>query len=326
MDNFTKSNSTLGYLELLKLLELELQNMTRNISYKEPDVYVVPLSIVIILAILYGSISMLAVVGNGLVIYVVFKDKRMQTVTNVLIVNLALSDILLGMFTTPFQFQPALHQRWDFPEFMCVIAPSFKVLSVIVSVLTLTFISLDRYVAVMYPLKAGFSKPNAVLSLILIWLFGIASSFPEGYFNSVEQRYDPESRKFKPFCLPTWPSESFGKYYYWYLLCVQYLFPLVIINVAYTRISCRIWGTKAPGVTLDRENVRQRTRRKVVKMLIIVVLLFVLCWMPLQLYNVISEFNPEINKYKYIQVIWFCSNWLAMSNSCYNPFIYGLLN
>ncbi len=30
--------------------------------------------------------------------------------------------------------------------------------------------------------------------------------------------------------------------------------------------------------------------------------------------------------YEYIHIIWFCSNWLAMSNSCYNPFIYGLLN
>ena len=31
-------------------------------------------------------------------------------------------------------------------------------------------------------------------------------------------------------------------------------------------------------------------------------------------------------RYKYINIIWFCSNWLAMSNSCYNPFIYGILN
>nr|KAG5703078.1 hypothetical protein BaRGS_016239 [Batillaria attramentaria] len=64
----------------------------------------------------------------------------------------------------------------------------------------------------------------------------------------------------------------------------------------------------------------------VVKMMIIVVCLFVLCWLPLQTYNLLSAVNENVNLYKYINIIWFCSNWLAMSNSCYNPFIYGILN
>ncbi|CAL1529643.1 unnamed protein product [Lymnaea stagnalis] len=61
-------------------------------------------------------------------------------------------------------------------------------------------------------------------------------------------------------------------------------------------------------------------------MMIIVVCLFVLCWLPLQMYNLLHNINPLINHYHYINIIWFSSNWLAMSNSCYNPFIYGLLN
>ncbi|XP_059178274.1 substance-P receptor-like [Physella acuta] len=61
-------------------------------------------------------------------------------------------------------------------------------------------------------------------------------------------------------------------------------------------------------------------------MMIIVVCLFVICWMPLQMYNLVEIITPQVNDYKYINIIWFTSNWLAMSNSCYNPFIYGLLN
>ncbi|BFZ05776.1 hypothetical protein BsWGS_08815 [Bradybaena similaris] len=61
-------------------------------------------------------------------------------------------------------------------------------------------------------------------------------------------------------------------------------------------------------------------------MMIIVVCLFVLCWLPLQMYNLLATVSPGINEYMYINIIWFSSNWLAMSNSCYNPFIYGLLN
>ncbi|EEB09957.1 class A rhodopsin-like G-protein coupled receptor GPRnna12, putative [Pediculus humanus corporis] len=61
-------------------------------------------------------------------------------------------------------------------------------------------------------------------------------------------------------------------------------------------------------------------------MLVIVVVLFALCWLPLQAYNVLQDVFPEINKYRYINIVWFCFDWLAMSNSCYNPFIYGIYN
>jgi len=267
MSMLNSTNETEKYLELLKHLRRlheEMRNWT-NVPEQQEEFYEVPWYIVMILAILYGSISIIAVVGNGLVICVVIKDKRMMTVTNVLIANLALSDILLGMFTTPFQFHPALLQRWDFPDFLCVMAPSFKVLSVIVSVLTLTFISIDRYIAVMYPLKAGFSKSNALIGLVLIWTVAIASSFPEGYFYRVEEIKEVFDKgiRTKRFCSAHWPSIDFGKGYYWYLLCVQYIVPLLVINFAYTRISCRVWGAEAPGERIDRENVRHRTRRKV---------------------------------------------------------------
>lgn len=65
---------------------------------------------------------------------------------------------------------------------------------------------------------------------------------------------------------------------------------------------------------------------QVIKMLIIVVVIFGLCWLPLQLYNILYVTIPEINDYHFISIVWFCCDWLAMSNSCYNPFIYGIYN
>lgn len=61
-------------------------------------------------------------------------------------------------------------------------------------------------------------------------------------------------------------------------------------------------------------------------MLVIVVVLFCVAWFPLQLYNVLQVTWPEINEYPHINIIWLCFDWLAMSNSCYNPFIYGIYN
>lgn len=261
------ANATINYTVIIERLGEELEKQLLNLSSlndTHPVSFDVPVSVVVVLAILYGSISILSITGNSLVIFVIAKDKRMQTVTNIFIANLASADIILGMFSTPFQFHPALHQRWDFPEILCNLAPFFKVLSVTVSVFTLTIISIDRYVAVIYPLKAGFSKSNAILSLLFIWLLGFGSSFPEGFFYSVKMEVSNRHQRDVPFCSPSWPSENFSKYYYCYLTTVQYLLPLCVILFAYMRIAYRIWGTDAPGNTIDnRDNARQRTKIKV---------------------------------------------------------------
>ena len=73
---------------------------------------------------------MCAIIGNSLVMYVVLVSRRMQTVTNFYIANLALSDVVLALFCIPFQFRAALIQRWDLPEFMCQFCPFMQTLSV----------------------------------------------------------------------------------------------------------------------------------------------------------------------------------------------------
>ncbi|ESO82158.1 hypothetical protein LOTGIDRAFT_92844, partial [Lottia gigantea] len=110
------------------------------------------------------------------------------------------------------------------------------------------------------------------------------------------------------------------------LVFIQYILPLVVISFCYFRIACHIWGARAPGCNMNTEDVRTRNKKKVVKMMIIVVCSFVLCWLPLQVYNLLNVLYPAINLYHYINIIWLSSNWFAMSNSCYNPFIYGLCN
>lgn len=69
---------------------------------------------------LYAVIFVLAVVGNLLVILTLFQNKRMRTVTNVLLLNLSVSDILLAVFCMPFTFIPVLLRNFPFGAVMCV--------------------------------------------------------------------------------------------------------------------------------------------------------------------------------------------------------------
>lgn len=85
--------------------------------------------VVAVLAVFYGCISLLALVGNGLVVLIIVSNKRMQSVTNFLLANLASSDILIAAAAVPFQFQAALLQRWVLPDFMCIVAPFVQVIT-----------------------------------------------------------------------------------------------------------------------------------------------------------------------------------------------------
>lgn len=67
------------------------------------DLYDVPVGIIILFSIFYGTISLLAVIGNSLVIWIITTTKSMQTVTNFFISNLALADVVIGVFCIPFQ-------------------------------------------------------------------------------------------------------------------------------------------------------------------------------------------------------------------------------
>lgn len=62
-----------------------------------------PVGLLIVLSMCYGSISFLAVLGNSLVIWIVATTRQMQSVTNLFIANLALADVIIGMFAIPFQ-------------------------------------------------------------------------------------------------------------------------------------------------------------------------------------------------------------------------------
>ncbi|XP_069686426.1 neuropeptide Y receptor type 1-like isoform X2 [Periplaneta americana] len=293
--------------------------------------YDVPAGIIALLSVFYGTISVLAVVGNSLVMWIVATSRRMQNVTNCFISNLALADIVIGLFAIPFQFQAALLQRWNLPDFMCAFCPFVQVLSVNVSVFTLTAIAVDRHRAILNPLSARPSKLRAKLAIAGIWCVAGALAAPMAAalrVTEIEDDPDPSGRvRLKPFCHNVHMSDTAMLAYRFAMFLVQYLTPLCIISCVYARMAFRLWGSRAPGNAQDSRDANlMKNKKKVIKMLVIVVALFALCWLPLQTYNVLQYVYPEINQYRYINIIWFCCDWLAMSNSCYNPFIYGIYN
>ena len=84
-----------------------LKNLTET---EQLSLYEIPTSIIFIFSLAYYSISVWSVLGNCLIVWAVFYNKRMHNVTNFFIVNIALADIIISLFCTPFQFHAAILQ------------------------------------------------------------------------------------------------------------------------------------------------------------------------------------------------------------------------
>jgi hypothetical protein len=207
---------------------------------------------------------------------------------------------------------------------MCPLAPFATTLSVNVSILTLVIISLDRYYVILYPFKPKLRNKHCFFILTCIWAVSILLSSPNLYhYTTVLENCNGtlalKCGPFRPY--EDRPSNSYRAHTI-VLVLIQYVFPFFIMTVTYMGIGIHIYSDQIPNsVTKNQE----KNKRKVIKMIFIVVILFMVCWFPLQLYNSLVVFTDDaINDMPYIYYIWFCANWFAMSNSSYNVFIYGI--
>ena len=114
-DNKTKHRITTQFMNITGYLNYnQIYNLLKNFTKERPtndtapqvysQLYDVPAGIVVLLSIFYGVISLVAVVGNVIVMWVVATSKMLhQSVINFFIANLALADIIIGLFSIPFQ-------------------------------------------------------------------------------------------------------------------------------------------------------------------------------------------------------------------------------
>ncbi|XP_032885939.1 RYamide receptor-like [Amblyraja radiata] len=131
-------------------------------------------------------------------------------------------------------------------------------------------------------------------------------------------------------CLETgWPSNTYRKIYTLFLLLFTYMLPLFILTVTYWNVGMRLWGRRPPGnLDRNREAQHDKSKRKVIKMLFIIVAVFALCWLPFHIFSVTYEFNPAVLPSDPVDItaLYFFSHYLAMSHSFWNPLIYGFYN
>ncbi len=217
--------------------------------------YAEPVWLQTIFIFCFGAITTLGIGGNVIVCYIVLGNRRMRTVTNYFIVNLAISDVLIAAMCVNFTFYSTMYLQWPFGVLMCKLVTFTQSVSVSVSIATIVAISLDRYTAIIHPLSPRMTATSTLLVVIFIWVLAGLFALPNAMYSTVSVHGNYS------FC-----TEGNWNHAYVYsiiAMIVQYFFPLQVLLFAYGRIGHTIWARRTPGegeASRDRKMTESKTR------------------------------------------------------------------
>ncbi|EDO34415.1 predicted protein, partial [Nematostella vectensis] len=284
----------------------------------------------------YSSILAVSLIGNVLIIAVVYKHRHtgMWTTTNCFIANMAFSDLIIPLFAVPnriFNLARDASFLWMWSGtgglILCKTLNFLLDVSTAVSILSLVAIASDRYYAVKFPLKAVVSRPTRVCAIVIpvIWLS--AAGFHAIYFYTfrlLEWNHNT-------YCILDWQpytdSMRAQRPFYMCQFVLLYAAPLLLIAFLYACVIRKLReGALATHKPLRRRRSERSRNRKVTKMCVVAVLCFVLCWAPIHVYSLYFHFVWGWAAPCGMQELTFLVFFAAYSYAAINPFIFMIFN
>ena len=275
---------------------------------------------------LYVVIFVMGVGGNLVVLYVILANKHMRTTVNIYLVNLAASDILLCLVALPLTPTSLFAGRWVFGEgeALCKLLHSSPTACVYMSTFTLTAIAVNRYRAVFYPFSAHTNTvARTILIIVCIDLSSILITLPEGVISEIVR--DDHGNLYCTEKLPDGLRMVYGSF----LTITQFVIPFVTIIICYTRIMFKLQQRDiemSESMTTNQMVDEAARTSKMNKMLISIAVIFALCWLPINLFNLALDILFLTGEVPSTSFTFLIVHIIAMSSACYNPFLYGWLN
>uniref|UniRef100_A0A4W3GG32 Gastrin/cholecystokinin type B receptor n=1 Tax=Callorhinchus milii TaxID=7868 RepID=A0A4W3GG32_CALMI len=304
--------------------------------------------------LLYSIIFLLSFFGNMMIIVVLILNKRLRTVTNSFLLSLALSDLMVAIFCMPFTLIPNLLGDFIFGETMCKVTAYFMGISVSVSTFSLVAIAIERYSAICNPLqsRAWQTRSHAYRVIAATWIISIIIMIPYPVYFLLVQFKKPD-KSFGHMCRLALPSIQVQ---YVFLLIILFFLPGLVMIVAYGLISCELYrgiqfevtqkkdakagtglGGAGPHGSEDNDGCyiqagksgnasKLVAKKRVIRMLIVIVVMFFICWMPIFSVNTWRAFDQLSAARRLSGAPISFIHLLSYTSACVNPIVYCFMN
>ena len=268
-------------------------------------------------------IIIVSLAANSLIVVIVYKTPNLRKPINYFIANMASSDLLFPVFSIPFKLS-LLHANsfligGQLGQALCKLLPFFGNVSVVVSIQNLILIAVDRFGAVVFPLRSPLIRSKLCPFFILAtWIVAVAFTSP--YLFTTEIVESPEGTR----CVSKW-KKAFGESssHASFVLAYHSLFiyiPVLLLVILYSIIFIKLKTQAHPGEqSTNNQQQRDRRNRNVLQMSIAIVTVFVLCWLPNVTNHLIIRYQDTLTHLS-------CTFWLYFDVTNYMVDAYCAIN
>ena len=273
--------------------------------------------------IAYSLIFVVSLIGNSLIGIIVYKTQTLRKPINYCIVNMAMSDLLYPIFEFPRILTYSYVHSWlisgPLGQALCKLSPFLGNVSAVVSIQSLVLIAVDRFGAVVFPLRSPLiSSKRCPFFILATWIVAMAVSSPNLFTHRVSEFQG------QMFCLNQW-NEVFGESSsvenYFLAIYVVFLYiPCMLLIIVYSIIVFKLKSQKIPGEqSTNTQYQRTKRNRNVLKMAIAIVVGFALCWLPVSIVMLMFLFRNRLpcGIFLFLYIAWL----IASANCAINPCI-----
>ncbi|XP_022806978.1 RYamide receptor-like isoform X1 [Stylophora pistillata] len=274
----------------------------------------------------YCLLFLVSLIGNTFIGIIVFKTKSLRKPINFLIFNMAMSDMIPPIFLFPRKLVWLHTRSWliggPLGQTLCKLSIFFSNMSTSVSVQSLVLITVDRFVAVVFPLRCPFiSSKQCRFFILATWIIAMAGWCPDLFAWKVVEY--PERLACEHDWNDAFRGSSSFRNYLMTIIVVMYYVPLILVAILYFSIDIKIKSQKNPGEQSTNARERRLKREKnVLKLSIAIVLGFALCWLPFSIlwFMLLNSDRTILTScgFNYFSSV---AELLALSNCAINPWI-----
>ncbi|XP_030637516.1 lysophosphatidic acid receptor 6 [Chanos chanos] len=267
----------------------------------------------------FGIVFVFGLLFNMAAMYIFVCTLKLRNETTIYMMNLMVSDLLF-VLSLPFRIFYFINRHWPFGEPLCQISVALFYTNMYGSILFLTCINVDRFLAIVYPFRsrAVRTRRNAKIACCAVWVLVLSVSFPIGF--QLDTREDSNRHYcFENFTKNQWQSKLSKVVVF--IETVGFLIPLVI-NIT---CSTMILKTLRDPQTINRGG--QLNKSKVMRMIVVHLLIFCFCFIPyninLALYTLVrSRVLNGCNVESVIRTLYPITFCIAVTNCCFDPVVY----
>ena len=268
-------------------------------------------------------IIIVSLIANSLIVILVCKTPNLRKPINYFIANMASSDLLNPIFLIPWNLS-FLHTSsflisGKLGQALCKFLPFIISVSFVVSIQNLILIAVDRFGAVVFPLRSPLIRSKLCPFFILAtWIVAVAVNSP--YLFAIEIVEYPEGT----WCVLEWKkafeeSSSYASFALASYILFIYI-PVLLLVILYSIIVIKLKTQAHPGEqSANTQQQRDRRNRNVLQMSIAIVTVFVFCWSPYSINVLIVEYQDSLTNFS-------CSFRLYFDVTVYISHMYCVIN